>query len=279
MLAILISLAAGALAAGATSFATHHPAWLTFAGVAGFLASSFVINRIFGKRLKAIFDRVQKALEGAQLEANKIVNRVQQRGGGMSANLLQDKVEKVMEDAFGNALKVLDEATPLFKWTLLTERQVATYRVQILYQLKRFDEVDKLLPRVLLWEPLTLAMKMAREFEHDSPNLEKTYKKGIRRFKGDKAVLIYSAYAWMLVKRREFDKARELLAKAKEKTQSPDLDRNWQALSNNKPQHFSNQFLGEQWYALHLEKLKPAKQKVSKGELKNNPMYGGKRRF
>ncbi len=282
MLSILISILAGLAAGLATAnYSSLSKGWCALAGSVVFLAASFLINRIFGKKLQAIFKRVQALLEAAQEEATKMVNRAQhQSRGGMSANLLQDNVEKVMHRAVQDAIGILDEARRFFNWALLSERQVSTYKMQLHFQLKNWDEVDKLMPKVLLWEPLTLAMKMTREYRKDSPKLAKTYRKGVRKFKRDKALLIYSLYAWILLKRKEHDKAQEVLTKAKEKTESEDLDRNWQAVVNNRPQQFSNHFLGEQWYALHLEEQKPAKHRVSKGEMKRNPMFGrGKRRF
>jgi len=68
-----------------------------------------------------------------------------------------------------------------------------------------FDEVDKLLPKIIILEPLSLAMKMTRQYHLKSPDLEKTFQKGVKKFKDEKGVLIYSLYAWILVKKKEID--------------------------------------------------------------------------
>jgi hypothetical protein len=51
----------------------------------------------------------------------------------------------------------------------------------------------------------------------------------------------------------EAEKARQLLAKAKEITADKTLAANWELLANNKDKQFSNAGLGEEWYGLYLE--------------------------
>ncbi len=283
MISLIISLCLGLAAGFGSRLATTQYGWNIFFGVLGFVGGSVLINRLFTKKLQAIFNQVQSTLEAAKLEANKLIGRAQSTGKGGSPKMLQRKVEKMMAKAIKESLEILDQADPLFKWALLSERQVATYRMQLNYQIKEFDEVDRLLPKALLWEPLTVCMKMARLYKTDGSDeeLAKVYKKGVRKFKGDKALLVYSTYAWILIKKKNFDRAQEVLTAAKEKIDREELERNWQALANDRPNKFSNSFLGDEWYTLHLEEQKTGKVKVSKGQLKNNPLYrqrGGKRR-
>ena len=124
--------------------------------------------------------------------------------------------------------------------------------------------------KILVMEPLTLAMKMTRQYHNDSPDLEKTFRKGVKKFKYEKGILLYALYTWILVKRKQTDEALAVLATAKEKIEDEFIHRNWHHVANNKLHLFSNAALGEQWYSLHLEK--PPKQKVSKGQMKGNPM-------
>ncbi len=279
MLSLIISLTVG-LAAGFGTFApTHHIGWSIFAGVFGFLLCSFLVNRFFTKKLQAVYESVQKTRETAQLEANKLITRAQSTGKGGSPKMIQKKVQKLMDQANRDSLVILDQAQPLYRWALLAKRQVTSYKMQFNYFLKNYKEVDRLMPAALIWDPVAMAMKMAREYVNDSPDLEKTYKKGARKFKGEKGLLVHSTYIWIQVKRKEFGRAQEIITQVKEKVENEGLERNWQALANNRPNQYSNSFLGDEWYALDLEQPK-VKQKVSKGQMKNNPLYKsrGKRR-
>ena len=204
-----------------------------------------------------------------------MINRFQSRPLG-SQKLMENQIEKNVENGVLEALELLEKTNPIHRWSLLAERQINTLRMQLFFQIKRFEEADKLMPKILTMEPLTLAMKMTRQYHLNSPDLEKTFRKGVKKFKYEKSIIIYSLYAWILIKRKEIEKALEVLVEAKEKTEDETLQRNWQHVANNKIHLFSNATLGEQWYALHLEK--PAKQKVSKGYIKKNPMMPNRKR-
>jgi hypothetical protein len=113
-------------------------------------------------------------------------------------------------------------------------------------------------------EPLTVAMKMARQYKNDDPALDKTFKSKIRKFKGDSGVILYALYSWCLLKRKDKEGAFEVLTKAKEKTDNEVILRNWEMLANDKEKSFSNAGLGDEWYSLRLENPKAPKQKMKK---------------
>ena len=166
----------------------------------------------------------------------------------------------------------------MYKWNITAERQINTLRFQLLYQIKEFEQADQLMDRIFLLEPITLAMKMARMYKRNDPKLEKLFRKGVKRFKYEKSRLIYSLYAWILLEREQYDQATAVLDQTNGKTEDETIARNWQHVANKKYNAFSNAGLGDEWYALHLEK--PAKPRVSKGQARNNPMMPrGKRRF
>jgi len=269
MFSILIALVIGTLAAVVASVWLISLVWILSIGFLFFIVATVLLNRFFGKQLKDRVDSVQKILQESQEDAFRMINRFQNKPMG-SQKVMESQIEKNVENGVLKALELLEEAKPLYKWTLLAERQINTIKMQLNFQIKRFEEVDKVMSKVLIMEPLILAMKMTRQYQLDSPDLEKSFKKGIKKFKYDKSILIYSLYAWILLKRKEIDKALEILVEAKEKTEDEGIQKNWQHVANNKIHLFSNSALGEQWYALHLEK--PAKQKVSKGAMKKNPM-------
>ncbi len=272
MYSLIIAIVVGAATAGITRIWMGWP-WAVFTGTLGFIGASFLLSRVFGKRLTALVTQVQDILQGSQGEVDKMLNRFQAKPLG-SVKLMQDQVEKVVERRIIEALAVLETARPLYRWSLLADRQVDTLKMQLNYQLKRWDDVDRLMPRVMILEPLTLCMKMVRQYERDDAALDKTFRKGVKKFKYEKATLIYALYAWILMKRKNVDKAVEILAIAKDKCENEVLKRNWQHLANGKPQLVSWRELGEQWYALQLET--PPKAKAGKGAMRDNPMYGGR---
>ena len=269
MLSILIALVFGTLAAIVASIWLISVGWISTIAFLFFVIASVLLNRFFGKRLKDKVDGVQKILQDSQQETYRMINRFQNKPVG-SQKVMENQIEKNVENGVLKALGLLEEAKPLYKWSLLAERQINTIKMQLYFQIKRFEDADKIMSKILILEPLTLAMKMTRQYHLNSPDLEKSFRKGVKKFKYDKSIIIYSLYAWILLKRKETEKALEVLAEAKEKTEDETIHRNWQYVANNKIHLFSNSGLGEQWYSLHLEK--PAKQKVSKGALKKNPM-------
>ena len=276
MFSILVAVLIGCLASVLSGMWLTSQAWILTIGFLFFILASILFNRYFGKKLTAIVNEVQKILQESQQETLRKINRFQNKPIG-SQKIMETQVEKSVEAGVLKALALLDGAKPLFKWGILAERQVNTLKVQLNFQIKRFDEVDALMPKILILEPLSLAMKMTRQYHLKSPDLEKTFRKGVKKFKYEKAVLIYSLYAWILVKQKKIDAALEVLSNAKEKIEDDTIQRNWQNLANNKVHLFSNSGLGEQWFSLHLEK--PPKQKASKGQMKRNPMMPkGKRR-
>ena len=112
-------------------------------------------------------------------------------------------------------------------------------------------------------DPLILAMKMVRKYKKgDLVEVEKMYNKGIKRFKGDKTTLIYALYSWILVKENKLEEAVVVLDEGKKKTENEVLKANWEHVANNRIKRFSNAGLGDNWYVLALEDVKPIKQRA-----------------
>lgn len=277
MLTLLISILVGIGAGTSASTLLDSRGWCIAIGIVAFLVCSVLLNRHWGKKLTTTVEQVQAILQQSQDEAYKMINRFQSRPSG-SPKAMESQVEKVVEKGVYQALELLDNLRPIYKWSLLAERQINTLKMQLFYQIKQFDQVDQLMPKIFVMEPLTLAMKITRQYHHDSPDLERTFRKGVKKFKYEKGLLLYALYSWILVKRKEIDRAVEILAEAKDKIDDETIHRNWQHVANNRIHLFSNATIGNQWYALHLEK--PQKPKASKGTMKGNPlMPKGKRRF
>lgn len=250
-------------------------AWMAgFTAIITFLVVFIGFNLVFGRKLKAIMELMKVRQEGLRDEINRFVNR-QGQGRGMSQGLMQRKIEEMTKVGVLDSIKILDQAKPLYKWSLLAEKNVNMNKLVLYYSIRQYKEVDELLGKVMVLDPLVGAMKMAREYhKKEFDKVDKTYSSAIRRFSGEKGKLIYSTYAWTLVKRKEIDRALEVLNEAREKTADENIERNWQAVANNKIGQFSNNFLGEEWYSLHLEKPKQSKSRGGKGAMRRDPRIG-----
>lgn len=268
LIAIVLSIGAHAAIGGG---------WGIFVAILVFFAIMAIVSRVCAKKLEALVGEVQNCIGAAQGEMQKVANRLQARPTG-SQQQMQDKLEKIIEEGVLEAIELFDKAKPLYKWNLLAERQINTQRFVLNFQIKRFDETDRLVSKILVLEPRVLAMKLARMYANEDEAFDKTFQKGVRRFKGEKGLLLYAIFTFALVKRKEIERAVEVLAGAKELIENETIQRNWQALANNNVHLFSWGNLGEDWYSLHLEK--PPRQKASRGQMKGHPMAGkGKRRY
>jgi len=268
-----------AIAAATAAYAIGHSIeWGPTFAVLTFIGVLIYCFRKFGKKLQAVVEEAQQIVLGGRAEVEKLIQRAQSKPMG-SQKMLEEKAEKMIADSVRTALISLDTAEPLFKWVAMGKRQISTVKMQWLYQIKAFDEADPLMAKAFEMDPLVIAMKMARAYMKDADaDLEPLFKRGTRKFKGDKGLILYSLMAWINLKRKNNERALEILVQAKERTESTVIRKNWEHVVNNKVHMFSNAGLGDAWYSLHLEK--PPRQKAGKGQLKSHPMYGrGKRRF
>ena len=95
----------------------------------------------------------------------------------------QAQIEKEQADSIREAIKMLDDLKPIQKWNLLVLRQYNTFKGQMLFQIKAFEEASPLLDKALVLDPLTLAMQMVLMYKKgDVKKLEKFYKgQGVSR--------------------------------------------------------------------------------------------------
>lgn len=259
MLTIVLGVVVGAALAGGLQLAwPGHPVVMGLAWFVGFFGTSIGVNLAVRRKLEAIFKDVQAHIEGTQGQLRRRINMIQSRnmGGGKT---VQKQLEQEQESAIRDAVAILDRVAPLKKWNLLAERQANTLRGQLFYQIKDFEAAQRCLDKSLVPtpDPLTLAMKMALLYRGERfDEIDKAFRRGAKRFKDEKGVLLYGLYSWILVKRERVDEAIAVLDEGKKKTEDETLKTNWEHLANGRVRHFSNAGLGEQWYALHLEEPK-----------------------
>jgi hypothetical protein len=241
------------------------------AGIAGFVLPQLLIGFFVRRKMKKIQEELQEMFLDGQKQMNRKIQHFQTRPGG-NIKQIQRQLESDQKALILQALSLVDRFEPFRKWSLLMGRQIATMRLQFLYQLKEFEQVDRIFATrglfrgPLMMEPMTVAMKMARQYKKDDlAGLEKTFKRHIKWFRGGKGTLLYAVMSWVYMKKDDSEKARQLLIKAKEATGDETLARNLEILSNNKEKHFSNAGLGEEWYGLHLENPPAPKQQRVRG--------------
>jgi hypothetical protein len=277
MLSLLISIVATIALVGAMKASGVNTPTTVFFGIVGFLAAFYAVGFVVRKKVT----KLQKELEGIMLAAREKMNRkvqqFQMKPGG-NLKLMQRTLEADQKVIYKKGLDFTERLVPFKKWSLMMDRQIATMRMQFLYQLKDFEQVDAILATggfmkgPMMMEPMTVAMKMARQYKNkDLAGAEKTFKKRIKWFRGDRGTLLYGLMSWIWVKEGKVEEAHQLLAKGKETTGNEALAHNWEQLSNDRVKNFSNSGLGEEWYGLYLEKPpQPKQQRVQMG--------GGKRR-
>lgn len=260
MLTIICSLLVGAgvyCAFIPSGIQSEHPHWTAAAAVFAFLAVQIVISLILRKLTGRIQLRLQTIMQETQKQIQMKQNQFMRRPIGQDA-----MIRELEKEQFAGIDRLLDATKafePLFLWNMLLRKQVNTMRMMFLYQERKFDQVDAILPKCLLIDAQSVAMKLARMYvrEEEDKAIDKFYRRKSRRFKDNDLVLVVSTYAWILVKRDRVDDAAKALSDAKIRAKdNPVIIKNWEMLVNGKPKHFSNSQIGDMWYALQLEKPK-----------------------
>ncbi|HEY5653985.1 MAG TPA: hypothetical protein VIR63_06425 [Pontiella sp.] len=271
MLSILISIIITAAVVGGCISADIKSGTILI-GILSFIASYYLVGALIRKKIKAVQAEIQAIMEEGQQRIHRKIQQAQTKPGA-NIKLLQRQVETDQKAIYKQALNLTDKFEPFKKWNPLMGRQIDTMRFQFLYQLKEFDQVDALLASggifkgPMFMEPMAVAMKMARQYKNkDIAGVEKSFKRYIKWFRGERGTLLYGLMSWVYVKTDRVEEARQMLLKAKDKTHNETLTFNWERLSNDKPKSFSNEGLGEEWYGLYLENPpQPKQQRVRAG--------------
>lgn len=266
MLSFLISILVSAgLAGGLIALGVNRPTSIFF-GIVGFIAAYILTGFLVRKRIMKVQQELQELMLAGQQRMQRKIQQFQLKPN-VNIKLLQRQIEADQQALAQQALEFTHRLEPFKKWSPMMGRQIATMRMQFLYQLKEFEQVDALLQSgglfrgPLMMEPMSVAMKMARQFSNgDVDGVEKTFKRRVKWFRGGRGTLLYGVMTWVLVKEDRIEEARKLLDKAKEATGNEAFGHNWVQLSNDRVKNYSNAGLGEEWFALHLEKPPTPKQ-------------------
>lgn len=259
MITLLISLLVSALSVTVCKLNGVGPGLTYTAGIVVFLLMMFLIGRLVGKKIAVVQKELQNAMEEGQKRISRDIQHFQTKPGG-NPKVFQMQMEQKQKQMIHQALEAIGNFARFQKWNFLMGRQMNTMKLQFHYQLKEFDQVDALLAKrglfskPMLMEPMLVGMKMARQYKHgDIKGVEKTFKKHVKWFRGERASLLYGLMSWVYVKTNALDQALLLLVKGKEKTGNEVLGRNWGMLANDKVSSFSNRGFGDEWYVLALE--------------------------
>lgn len=228
--------------------------WSVAIGFAVLLAVQLGLSWHFMKKLKVEMGGVQSIMAEGQKAIQAKVARWQIRPPGSIA----EAQRIIFEDTCSFVKRAIAESEKLGKyrlWVPMIDRQIATAKFQLNWMIKNFKEVDALMPRAIMLDPVSVSMKMARFYMLDKPieEITKVYEKASRRLRYNENALLAGCYSWILVKRGDTDGAFKALTAALKKSDNETLKKNHQCLMNNRPAQFSNSGLGDQWYALHLE--------------------------
>lgn len=263
LLAVSAGLVTGLLLAFFSDFGYG---WSTFFGVLALGAGQIGMGFFFQRKVKAIMLHVQSILVDGQKRLQAKTARWQMRPPA-SLKEAQNEIARDQKVFALEALAVVEELRRYVRWVPFMARQIATAQFQLRWMIRDFKAVDALMPKALFFEPVMSAMKLARMYATDAAraDMEKVYTKAVARLRYNQNELLAATWSWILLKRGETDDAFKALNAALKKSDSPVLKANRDHLANNRPSHFSNAGLGENWYQLFLEepKVRAPRQRMS----------------
>ncbi len=237
------------------------PVWGIVCGFVIVLLVQFAVSLLLRRGINRINQRIQEVMMAAQQRISRQAQRFQQRPGG-DPRRMQQLLEKEQADAIRQAIEITGEARRYYKWNFMLKRQMQSMQMLLYFQLRDFEQVDKLMKHALIFDPRSIAVKMVRMYKHNDPKLDRFYRRKCRRIKGDDRALLACTYAWMQLHQDNPAGALQTLVEAKKVTDHPAVVENWDRLVNGKVKHFSNAALGDSWYSLYLETPKIKQQRV-----------------
>ena len=263
MLGTLIVLAIAG-ATGYYSFRTWGLGWGITCGILGLIVAwalfSLILRRfIVGRQMK-----IQAIMTDGQNKVNRQLEMFNRRPPS-SMNATRQTLEKIQFEAIRKSLAELEGFKKFYIWNMMLPKQINAMKVQLHYQLREYSKVDELLPKALLFDPQSIAIKLARMYKNEDAGIDKFYKQKCWRFKGENGAFLASVYAWIKVRQGDVASALEALNNAKKTSDHPSLVENADRLTNGKVKHYSNSGFGDMWYALALEEPKMKNQRQMQG--------------
>ncbi len=259
MYSVIIAVVVGVLAGFLSGRGLDSIGWGIACGGAAFFLVQLIVILVLRGKLKKIQQDMQQTMQAAHVRIQRQIQNYQQRPVG-SPKVMQQKLEEMQNDALHETLRQTAAFDPFRNWNWMLSRQVNTMKMQLYYQLRDNETTDKLLPKSLLLDVRSQAIKLVRMYRNEDPKLDRFYRKKSKRLKGEDRAFLACVYAWIKLKQDDGSQAIAALIEAKKSSDNAVLIANYEHLANNRPKHFSNAAFGETWYALYLEEPKAPKQ-------------------
>ena len=144
MLTLFISALVATALAGASIAAQASTGATVFYSMVGFIGTFFLVGFLVRKKMSKVQGELQESMQNAQGRMQRKVQMFQNKPGG-NVKQIQRQIEMDQKAMLKEGLEFTKRLEPFRKWSLLTGRQIATMRLQFHYQLKEFDQVDKIL--------------------------------------------------------------------------------------------------------------------------------------
>lgn len=237
--------------------------WAIFWGIIFMLAVQLAAGLFIRREVNRVNRKIQTEMTEMQRKLNRKMEAFQRRPGA-SVKAMQEELIHDQHVAIRRCLGILDELNKYVWFNYLLDRQLNTMRVVMLFQLKEFDKVDKLMPKAMMITAQAIAIKMTRMFKNNDSKLDEFFHKKSKKLKGDDAALIFSLYAWIKIQQDNAKAALDALNIAITKSDNPVLAANRDRIANGKIKQFSNAQLGDAWYALYLEEPKIKQQRMER---------------
>ncbi|MBR7127070.1 MAG: hypothetical protein IKD09_00610 [Lentisphaeria bacterium] len=235
--------------------------WAIISGIVVVMLAQLAIGLFIRSRINKITGDIQDIMVQTQNKINRQINIMQYRQLG-NPKSAQQLLTKEQNNALRKCLEITERANKYFIWNVLLKKQIISMRMMLYFQMKEFKKVDELMPKALIFDARSVAVKGVRMYKNKDEKVVDYLTKKAAKFKNDDAVLIYSLLAWILVKQNKVADAAKLLAEAKNKVDNQVINDNYERLANGKEKHFSNAQLGDIWYSLYLEEPKIKQQKM-----------------
>jgi len=240
---LLISLAASTGLGFLLTYLTGYYQW----GAVGGLALFFGLNFYLSKRIMKQFEK-----------------------------LMNDVGKDLSNQRFDKSIRRLKGAYRLSRWQFFMESQINSQIGTIYYLMREFDEAFGYLKKGFSKHWVGMGMLAVTYMKKDDKEMMvKTFEKAVKST--PKESLLWSVYAYCMLKSGDRDKAQEILSRGMKKL--PDDDRlkaNHSAVSNK--QRMKMKAYGEQWMQFYLEKTPHAGQKVPRYMQALAQSQGGRRR-
>jgi hypothetical protein len=231
--------------------------WSILWGLLVLIGGQVALGMVLRRKMAGMSEQIQAVMQRGQAKMQAKVQRW--RIKPVSSQKAAE--QEIAKDRDAMIAEVQALVKPLEKyrlWVPLLGRQLATMELQFAWQRRDYVRVDLLLERALLVEPFLMCIRLARMWQKNESTeaIQKVFQKMTRRARYGTTALLYSTFAWMLLKRGDVEGAYKVLVEADEKNEHPVIKANKEILMNNKIAHFTNVGFGEEWYALWLEEPK-----------------------